>query len=76
MKFLNSKNKLKKTNDKKLEDMLNRIIKEQEKLKEIIINNNKVLMRRINILEEYNEISDMRHRNIYNELQGIKEKIY
>lgn len=43
-----------------------------EKLQKIIDENHKTLMRRINKLEEYNEICDMRNKYIYNELRAIE----
>lgn len=72
---MNNKNEFEQTTDKILKDILINIRNEQKELEKIIVDNNKILMKRINILQEYNEICDMRHRNIYNELKNIKEKI-
>lgn len=72
---MNNKNEFEQTTDKILKDILINVRNEQKELEKIIVDNNKILMKRINILQEYNEICDMRHRNIYNELKNIKEKI-
>lgn len=55
--------------------MINDIKQEQDKIQQVIINNHKVLMKRINKIQEFNEISDMRSTVLYNELKKIKEKI-
>ncbi len=46
-----------------------------EKILQVINENHKILMKRINKLEEYNEISDLRNKYIYNELKTLKRLI-
>lgn len=75
MKNLNNKNNIEQSYDKNLIDMINDIKQEQDKIQQVIINNHKVLMKRINKIQEFNEISDMRSTVLYNELKKIKEKI-
>ena len=58
-----------------LQSMLVEIKNEQENLTRMIEKNNKILMKRINKLQEYNEISDMRIQYLYHELKLIKDKI-
>lgn len=62
----------------KLEEInkkLNEIKNEQNKLKNEINNNNKILMQRINKLQEYNEINDMRSKYFNEKLEYLSQKI-
>lgn len=62
----------------KLEEIscrLYEIEKEQINIKKMIEKNNKILMQRINKLEEYNEINDMRDQYFNEELKYISKKI-
>lgn len=52
-----------------IKKLINELKDEELKLSKKIEKDNKVLMHRINKLQEYNEISDMRLRNIYKELK-------
>lgn len=68
---------------KEIDCKLDEIKIEQTNIKKTIEKNNKILMQRINKMEEYNEINDMRSKVTNNELYKIEmliseinEKLY
>ena len=75
MKILKDNKSLTQAEFELLQSMLVEIKNEQENLTRMIEKNNKILMKRINKLQEYNEISDMRIQYLYHELKLIKDKI-
>lgn len=67
----------------RINEKLDILINKQEKLEEKLNNNNKVLMKKISKLQEYNEINDMRCKilnkdinNIIKLVVKINEKLY
>ena len=57
--------------NKKLDEIMNK----QEYLEKELQKNNKAIMQRINKVQEYNEIDDMRCKIISNQLNAILKKI-
>ncbi len=57
--------------NKKLDEIMNK----QEYLEKELQKNNKAIMQRINKVQEYNEIDDMRCKIISNQLNAILKKL-
>ena len=55
--------------------LLQEIKLQQKDLMSTIEKNNKIVMQRMNKLQEFNEISDMRNRYLYSELKLISQKL-
>lgn len=60
---------------KEIDCKLDEIKIEQTNIKKTIEKNNKILMQRINKMEEYNEINDMRSQYFNKEMEYIMQKI-
>lgn len=58
-----------------LNKKLDEIINKQKYLEEELQKNNKAIMQRINKVQEYNEIDDMRCKIISNQLNAILKKL-
>ena len=66
-----------------IDNKLNGLIYKQQNIDKKIENNNKLIMKRINKLQEYNEINDMQAKITYRQmneiarlLKSIEEKLY
>ena len=58
-----------------LNEKLDYIINKQKEAEKELQNNNKVVMQRINKIQEYNEIDDMRNTVLNNKLNTIMKRI-